>query len=175
MGIKRALATQMGNVEGEREVDRLFEAAEWLRSTKAFEEAHGDPLPALRALVVDLGVGSPLTHDNLRDFTARFPGIAVVAHHRSTSALQAQRQSLAESIDAFSHSRRLSPRQRSILKLHLGGKNDKEIAASLGSELTTVHEHWRRMGRKSQGSGKIDSIADFHRYLARDFLMTNDE
>jgi DNA-binding NarL/FixJ family response regulator len=84
------------------------------------------------------------------------------------------RQTLGEVIEAFASTRRLSPRQRLILELHLNGQNDKGIAVTLGCELTTVYEHWRRMGRKSGGAGKSDVVADFHRCLARDLPLTSE-
>jgi len=172
MGTQRDRATQTGNIEGGQDIDRLFEAAEWLRTAApASEEASPHTVRTVRALVVDFGPGSRLIRGSLRGFSDRFPGIAVLVHQ---SAAPSEHATLAGVIDAFSCSRRLSPRQRSILELHLSGKNDKEIAASLGCELTTVYEHWRRMGQKSEGAGKGALVADFHRYLAGDFPVTSD-
>jgi DNA-binding CsgD family transcriptional regulator len=172
MGIEQGRATQTDDVEVGQQIDRLFEAAEWLRTrTPMPEEASSHPMRAMRALVVDFGPTARLLRGSLRGFSDRFPGIAVLVHEGAAPSAHA---SLAVVIDTFSCSRRLSPRQRAILELHLDGKNDKEIAASLGCELATVYEHWRRMGRKSEGSGKGDLVADFHRYLTRDFQMTSD-
>jgi len=172
MRIERDRATQTDGVEGGQDMDRLLEAAEWLRNAAPMpEEASPQPLRTVRALVVDFGPASRLVRGSLRGFSDRFPGIAVLVHD---GVAPSDHASLAVVIDAFSCSRRLSPRQRAILELHLNGKNDKEIAASFGCELTTVYEHWRRMGRKSEGSGKGDLVADFHRYLARDFQVTSD-
>lgn len=161
-----------GQAEGGRDLDRLLEAAEWLRKTCPTTEGGPAPcVPRLRAVVVDLGPRLGIAGDSLRHFRDRFPGIAILVHH---TASDLQGQSLASVLAAFSSTRRLSPRQRLILELHLNGQNDKEIAVSLGCELTTVYEHWRRMARKSRGTGKAHVVADFHRCLARDLPMTNE-
>lgn len=166
---------------GGEELERLLEAAEWLQSM--CPALDGTPAPfasRLRAVVVDLGLGSDIARDRLRSFSDRFPGIAILVHHDAASDEagpnlgDGERQSLAGVIAAFALARRLSPRQRVILELHLSGQNDKEIAVSLGCEPTTVYEHWRRMARKSGGTAKANVLADFHRCLTRDLLMTND-
>jgi DNA-binding CsgD family transcriptional regulator len=167
--------TQGGNAEGGPELDRLLEAVEWLRAAGPTPEgAAAQPAPRLQALVVELRPHSPLEPERLRRFSDRFPDIvAILVHHHGNSDVECQ--SLVSVISAFCSRRRLSPRQRLILELHLNGKNDKEIAHTLGCALTTIYEHWRRMGRKSEGTGKGDVVADFHRYLARDFLATGDD
>jgi DNA-binding CsgD family transcriptional regulator len=163
------------HVEGARELDRLLEAAEWLRKTcPSPAGTPGQCVPRLRAIVVELGPGSGIAPDSLKSFSDQFPEIAILVHNGLAS--DGERQNLAGVIAAFSSTRRLSPRQRLILELHLNGQNDKEIAVSLGCELTTVYEHWRRMARKSGGTGKANVVADFHRCLTREPPMTsNDE
>lgn len=69
-------------------------------------------------------------------------------------------------IDAYATDRVLSKQQRTILRLYLGGHNDKEIAGLCNCSEATVYEHWRRMARKVGGANKGDAIADFHRFLA---------
>jgi DNA-binding CsgD family transcriptional regulator len=178
-GRREALSNGLGigqssNSECDGELDRLREAAEWLRGAgPAPEGAALLPAPRFQALVVDLGPSSQLAPDSLRRFSDRFPGIAILVHQRGSQDVE--RQGLASVIAAFASSRCLSPRQRLILELHLSGKNDKEIAVALGCESTTVYEHWRRMGRKSEGTGKGDVVADFHRYLARGFSVTSED
>jgi DNA-binding CsgD family transcriptional regulator len=175
MGTEPAWATRSGGGDGDRELERLFEAAEWLRTARLTPpQATAVPLTSVRALVVDFESNIPLTGDELRGFEARFPGISVLVH-RPAGDSRALHQSLADVIEAFEQSRRLSPRQRAILRLHLSGHNDKEIAAALECRLTTVCEHWRRMGRKSQGTGKGASIADFHRHLASGLAVADTE
>jgi DNA-binding CsgD family transcriptional regulator len=163
-----------GPTESGRDPDRLLEAAEWLRKTCPPPDGASAPcVPRLRAVVVDLGPGSGIAPDSLRSFSDHFPDIAILVHHDAAS--DGERHGLAGVIAAFSSHRRLSPRQRLILELHLSGQNDKEIAVALGCEVTTVYEHWRRMARKSGGTGKAEVVADFHRYLARDFPATSDD
>lgn len=160
------------NALGGGELDQLLEAAEWLRkASPAPEGAPAASVPRLRAVLVDLGAGSGIAPDSLKRFSDRFPGIAILVQGAGSDVA---RQSLGEVIAAFASTRRLSPRQRLILELHLNGQNDKEIAVTLGCEVTTVYEHWRRMGRKSGGAGKSDVVADFHRYLARDLPLTSE-
>jgi DNA-binding CsgD family transcriptional regulator len=65
----------------------------------------------------------------------------------------------------FAALRGISAQQLVILKSYLEGKNDKEIADICRCSGATVHEHWRRMAKKSGGSRKRDVIADFHRFL----------
>src|SRR5215207_9631143 len=147
--------TQGGKAEDGPELDRLLEAVEWLRAAGPTPAgASAQSVPRLQALVVELGPHSLLEPERLRRFSDRFPDIAILVHHRGNSDVE--RPSLVSVISAFCARRRLSPRQRLILALHLSGKNDKEIAHSCGCELTTVYEHWRRMGRKSEGAGKGD-------------------
>jgi DNA-binding CsgD family transcriptional regulator len=173
MGLSNGRAPpQSGKPEGGPERARLLEAAQWLLTAGiAPERASAQPVPQLQALVVHLGPRSLLEAESLRGFSDRFPGIAILVHGRGTNDVE--RHTLPSVIAAFSSSRCLSPRQRLILELHLNGQNDKEIASSLGCQLATVYEHWRRMGRKCEGTGKGDLVADFHRYLACNFQVTS--
>ena len=175
MGLSNGAAPpQRGNAEGEPELARLLEAAEWLGTAGlAPPSASAQPVVRLQALVVHLRVRSLLEPESLRGFSDRFPDVAILVHRRGTN--DAEQQNLASVIAAFSSSRRLSPRQRLILELYLNGQNDKEIAISLGCELATVYEHWRRMGRKSEGKGKGDVVADFHRCLACNVQVTSED
>lgn len=68
-------------------------------------------------------------------------------------------------LSAYSERRGLSGQQRSILRLHLAGNNDKEIASTCACSEATVYEHWRRMARKAGGVHKACVITDFHRFL----------
>ncbi|HVR18847.1 MAG TPA: LuxR C-terminal-related transcriptional regulator [Polyangiaceae bacterium] len=68
-------------------------------------------------------------------------------------------------LEAYADQRALSRQQRSILRLHLAGNNDKEIACSCSCSEATVYEHWRRMARKAGGMHKSCVISDFHRFL----------
>jgi len=175
MGTQPAWVIRRVGGDGDLELERLLEAAEWLRMARLTPaQAAAVPLTSVRALVVDFESNAPLTGDELRGFEARFPGISVL-FHQPVGDSRVLRQSLADVVEAFAQSRRLSPRQRAILRLHLSGHNDKEIAAALECRLTTVCEHWRRMGRKSQGTGKGACIADFHRYLASGLEVTDAE
>jgi DNA-binding CsgD family transcriptional regulator len=70
-------------------------------------------------------------------------------------------------LEAYSLERGLSPQQRLILKHHLAGNNDKEIASSCSCSEATVYEHWRRMARKAGGMHKACVISDFHKFLDR--------
>jgi DNA-binding NarL/FixJ family response regulator len=62
--------------------------------------------------------------------------------------------------------RSLSPKQNLVLRLHLEGKNDKEIATLLQCSETTVYEHWRRMMKKAMVKYKREVLADFHGYTS---------
>jgi DNA-binding NarL/FixJ family response regulator len=68
-------------------------------------------------------------------------------------------------LEAYSAQRGLSPQQRAILRLHLAGNNDKEIASACACSEATVYEHWRRMARKAGGMHKGCVLNDFHRFL----------
>jgi DNA-binding NarL/FixJ family response regulator len=68
-------------------------------------------------------------------------------------------------LEAYSAERGLSPQQRAILRLHLAGNNDKEIASACACSEATVYEHWRRMARKAGGMHKGCVLTDFHRFL----------
>lgn len=68
-------------------------------------------------------------------------------------------------LEAYSAVRGLSPQQRFILRLHLAGNNDKEIASTCSCSEATVYEHWRRMARKAGGMHKACVINDFHKFL----------
>jgi DNA-binding NarL/FixJ family response regulator len=70
-------------------------------------------------------------------------------------------------LEAYASERSLSRQQRLILRLHLAGNNDKEIASSCSCSEATVYEHWRRMARKAGGMHKGCVITDFHRFLDR--------
>jgi DNA-binding NarL/FixJ family response regulator len=70
-------------------------------------------------------------------------------------------------LEAYSSVRGLSPQQRFILRLHLAGNNDKEIAFTCSCSEATVYEHWRRMARKAGGMHKGCVINDFHKFLDR--------
>jgi DNA-binding NarL/FixJ family response regulator len=70
-------------------------------------------------------------------------------------------------LEAYAAERSLSPQQRLILRLHLAGNNDKEIASSCSCSEATVYEHWRRMARKAGGMHKGCVITDFHKFLDR--------
>lgn len=73
---------------------------------------------------------------------------------------------LETALKSYAVSRVLSRQQKVVLRLYLGGKNDKEIASACQCSGATVYEHWRRMARKIGGRYKTDVIADFHRFLA---------
>jgi DNA-binding NarL/FixJ family response regulator len=66
---------------------------------------------------------------------------------------------------SYAARRGLSGQQRSILRLHLAGSNDKQIASTFACSEATVYEHWRRMARKAGGMHKGCVITDFHRFL----------
>lgn len=68
-------------------------------------------------------------------------------------------------LERYADERGLSGQQRTILRLHLGGKNDKEIASDCSCSEATVYEHWRRMARKAGGQHKGCVLVDFHRFL----------
>jgi DNA-binding NarL/FixJ family response regulator len=70
-------------------------------------------------------------------------------------------------LEAYASERGLSRQQRLILRLHLAGNNDKEIASSCSCSEATVYEHWRRMARKAGGMHKGCVITDFHKFLDR--------
>jgi DNA-binding NarL/FixJ family response regulator len=70
-------------------------------------------------------------------------------------------------LEVYSSERGLSPQQRFILRLHLAGNNDKEIASTCSCSEATVYEHWRRMARKAGGMHKACVINDFHKFLDR--------
>jgi DNA-binding NarL/FixJ family response regulator len=70
-------------------------------------------------------------------------------------------------LEAYASERSLSRQQRLILRLHLAGNNDKEIASSCSCSEATVYEHWRRMARKAGGMHKGCVIIDFHKFLDR--------
>jgi len=70
-------------------------------------------------------------------------------------------------LETYSSARGLSPQQRFILRLHLAGNNDKEIACTCSCSEATVYEHWRRMARKAGGLHKACVINDFHKFLDR--------
>ena len=70
-------------------------------------------------------------------------------------------------LETYSSARGLSPQQRLILRLHLAGNNDKEIACTCSCSEATVYEHWRRMARKAGGMHKGCVINDFHKFLDR--------
>lgn len=68
-------------------------------------------------------------------------------------------------LDLYAGERGFSDRQKQVLKLHLRGKNDKDIAVICKCSDATVYEYWHRMARKVGGSYKSDVIADFHHFL----------
>jgi DNA-binding NarL/FixJ family response regulator len=70
-------------------------------------------------------------------------------------------------LSSYSEARKLSIRQTAILRMHFEGRNDKEIACSLGCGETTVYEHWRRIAKKAMVKYKREVLADFHLYAVR--------
>lgn len=90
--------------------------------------------------------------------------IAKLSDPNSTPSGSGRLDSLLE---AYSSVRGLSPQQRLILRLHLAGNNDKEIASTCSCSEATVYEHWRRMARKAGGMHKGCVINDFHKFLDR--------
>jgi DNA-binding NarL/FixJ family response regulator len=67
-------------------------------------------------------------------------------------------------LSTYAKVRALSPKQNTVLQLHLEGKNDKEIAYLLGCSEATVYEHWRRIMKKAMVKYKRGVLADFHDY-----------
>ena len=53
----------------------------------------------------------------------------------------------------------LSGQQKRVLRLHLGGFRDREIALKLGCSLATVREHWRRIIEKTGGKHRVGVVA----------------
>ena len=66
---------------------------------------------------------------------------------------------------SYARSRGFSDQQEKILRHHLAGTKNKEIASLCGCSEGTVHEHWRRMAKKIGGRYQDEVIGDFHRYL----------
>lgn len=95
---------------------------------------------------------------------SRQQGGAEVLEHASSRPGTGRLEALLE---AYSLERGLSPQQRFILRLHLAGNNDKEIACTCSCSEATVYEHWRRMARKAGGMHKACVINDFHKFLDR--------
>jgi DNA-binding CsgD family transcriptional regulator len=73
---------------------------------------------------------------------------------------------LESAVASYAAHRGIHGQQLTVLKLYLGGKNDKEIAEMCGCSTATIYEHWRRMAKKLGASLKSDVVADFHRFLA---------
>lgn len=83
----------------------------------------------------------------------------------SHSATVPRARDFSDTIEAYVRERNLSAKQRTILRLYLGGSNDKVIAEECACSVATVYEHWRRMAKKVGGTQKADVVADFHRFL----------
>jgi len=77
-----------------------------------------------------------------------------------------RRGGLGSVVARYSQQRRLSDTQSVVLILHFGGVHDKEIACELGVSVATVHEHWRRIARKSECRTRADVLADVYRFLS---------
>lgn len=80
--------------------------------------------------------------------------------------------SMRSAIRFYAGARLLSRQQFEVLCLHVDGLHDKEIAVSLGKSQATVYEHWRRMAHKVGRATKSDVVADFHRFLSRNTIIT---
>lgn len=101
----------------------------------------------------------------------RYPNSEVVVLGAPTGAagLFARREpfDLLEAVGVFANQRSLSNQQTAVLRLHIEGLHDKEIAVTLGKAPATIYEHWRRMAHKLFGRTKSDVVAEFHRFLAQ--------
>ena len=69
-------------------------------------------------------------------------------------------------IARYSQHRGLSETQGAVLQRHFAGVHDKEIASELRVSVTTVHEHWRRIARKTECRTKADVLADVYLFLS---------
>lgn len=114
-------------------------------------------VPSLNKPLSALALSSIVRHLGGTEFSR--VGSDSSAHHRAGR--------LESLLAAYAGERGLSPQQRLILRLHLAGNSDKEIAFSCSCSEATVYEHWRRMARKAGGMHKSCVIKDFHRFLDR--------
>lgn len=78
----------------------------------------------------------------------------------------------ANLLSTYSKVRSLSPKQNTVLRMHIEGKDDKEIAYLLGCGVTTVYEHWRRITKKVMVKYKREVLADFHNYSSNAVLTS---
>ena len=63
-----------------------------------------------------------------------------------------------DSVGNFARRHRLSPREVTLLRSALEGKNNDEVAAELGCSRTTISTYWSRIFRKTGVSGQRDLI-----------------
>jgi len=78
----------------------------------------------------------------------------------------------ANLLSTYSKFHSLSPKQNTVLRMYMEGKDDKEIAYLLGCGVTTVYEHWRRITRKVMVKYKREVLADFHSYSSNAVLTS---
>lgn len=94
--------------------------------------------------------------------------LRLLTDRRDATAGASRGSQLESIVTSYASARVLSKQQQMILRLYLGGMNDKGIADACNCSEATVYEHWRRMAKKAGGTQKGDAIADFHRFLAGD-------
>lgn len=62
-------------------------------------------------------------------------------------------------VTQFAREYRLSPREASLLRLSMRGRNNDEIAATFGCSRATISTYWNRVFRKTGVSGQREILA----------------
>jgi DNA-binding NarL/FixJ family response regulator len=151
-----------------RALEREAIAVEWARTVAELQarvHRFGVPSPAL--VMVLPSEAERVDPQLLAELARRLSAAGPPAQpYDASTGEPAWRMHLQEAFRAYCDQRALSPRQEYVLKLYLGGHNDKQIGELCHCSEATVYEHWRRMARKASGMNKWDVVTDFHRFLA---------
>ena len=86
-------------------------------------------------------------------------GEILVPAAKLTRLLEVQRRRASEQADHERLARRLTPREREVLQLMFGGKDNRTIAEALVISLTTVRGHVQAILEKLEAHSKLEAVA----------------